>query len=256
VTFRDDRSALRDRVEDLEQELARAKAEIDGRAETAPAPGKSGRAVSTGLGALGLILAVVLFLAGVSMGGRAAMLLGMAAGLVLSLAWAALIVARCLVVVAPNQLAVLSGRRHQLADGTVIGFRLLRGGRVLRIPILEQVDFMDLSNRSLTIEVRGCYAKRGERVNVECVANVKVAGEMPLAQNAVERFLGHDESVALVARETIEGALRGVVAEFEVDELRQNPDKAAESLTEEAEHDLSRLGLILDTLRIRGVEPA
>ena len=39
--------------------------------------------------------------------------------------------------VAPNAVAVLSGRRRKLADGSVVGYRRVRGGAALRIPRLE-----------------------------------------------------------------------------------------------------------------------
>jgi len=37
----------------------------------------------------------------------------------------------------PNELVVLAGRKRKLADGTKIGYRVLRGGRGFKRPMLE-----------------------------------------------------------------------------------------------------------------------
>ncbi|HLL99932.1 MAG TPA: hypothetical protein VK400_02675 [Pyrinomonadaceae bacterium] len=38
--------------------------------------------------------------------------------------------------VSPNQAAVISGRRRKLTDGSVVGYRQVRGGATLVIPFL------------------------------------------------------------------------------------------------------------------------
>lgn len=40
----------------------------------------------------------------------------------------------------PNEVLVFSGRKAKLHDGTVVGFRVVRGGRAFRIPLIEKVD--------------------------------------------------------------------------------------------------------------------
>ncbi len=46
------------------------------------------------------------------------------------------IISRNYIKVSPNQAAVISGRRRKLDDGTVVGYRLVRGGATLVIPFL------------------------------------------------------------------------------------------------------------------------
>ena len=53
--------------------------------------------------------------------------------------------------------------------------------------------------------------------------------------------------------ETLEGNLRGVLSQLTPEEVNENKTLFAERLLEEAEVDLSRLGLTLDTLKIQNV---
>ncbi len=56
-----------------------------------------------------------------------------------------------------------------------------------------------------------------------------------------------------VAKETLEGNLRGVLATLTPEEVNEDKIKFAQSLLDEAEDDLRRLGLELDTLKIQDV---
>ena len=54
-----------------------------------------------------------------------------------------------------------------------------------------------------------------------------------------------------IAQETLEGNLRGVLSQLTPEEVNENKTLFAERLLEEAEVDLSRLGLTLDTLKLK-----
>jgi flotillin len=69
--------------------------------------------------------------------------------------------------------------------------------------------------------------------------------------NAIERFLESDTNeLRRVAKETLEGHLRGVVADLTPEQVNEDRLKFAEALTQESEEDLNKLGLHLDTLKI------
>ena len=44
----------------------------------------------------------------------------------------------------------------------------------------------------IEVAVQGAYSKGGIPLNVHGIANVKIAGEQPVLDNAIERFLGVD----------------------------------------------------------------
>lgn len=158
-----------------------------------------------------------------------------------------------LLVSSPNEALILSGGAHPV-QGRTVGYRSIRGGRAVRIPLLERVDRMDLSNIQVEILVKGAYSKGGIPLNIQGVAHVKLPGEEPRLSNAVERFLGRSrEQIASVARETLEGNVRGVLAQLTPEQVNQDKAAFADKLLEEAEHDMIRMGLVLDTLKIQNV---
>ena len=65
--------------------------------------------------------------------------------IVIALLVALMLISRNYIKVSPNQAAVISGRRRKLADGTVAGYRLVRGGATLVFPFLEKVEYLDLN---------------------------------------------------------------------------------------------------------------
>jgi flotillin len=164
-----------------------------------------------------------------------------------------LVLTRFLYICQPNEVLVFSGGQRA-SVGRKVGYRIIKGGRALRIPLLETVDSMDLTNMPIEVAVQGAYSKGGIPVNVHGIANVKIAGEQPVLDNAIERFLGVDRArIMAIAKDTLEGNLRGVLATLTPEELNQDKIKFAQSLLSEAEDDLRRLGLELDTLKIQDV---
>jgi flotillin len=158
-----------------------------------------------------------------------------------------------LFVATPNQVLVLAGSTHQVGQ-KMVGYRAVRGGRAVRMPLIEQVHWMDLSNIPVEIEVRHAFSKGGIPLNVQGVAHVKLPGAEPRLSNAIERFLGRTRTeIAQVARETLEGNVRGVLAQLTPEQVNEDKVAFANQLLEEAEHDFMRIGLILDTLKIQNV---
>lgn len=158
-----------------------------------------------------------------------------------------------LLVSSPSEALILSGGTHAI-EGKTVGYRSIRGGRAVRIPLLERVDRMDISNVPVEIAVKGAYSKGGIPLNVHGVAQIKLPSEEPRLSNAVERFLGRSrQEIAQVARETLEGNVRGVLAQLTPEQVNQDKTEFARKLLEEAEHDMTRMGLVLDTLKIQNV---
>jgi flotillin len=166
----------------------------------------------------------------------------------------ALFVSRYLLICQPNEVIVLSGRRRRLPDGTEVGYRVIRGGRALRIPVMERAARLSLETLPLALTVQNAYSAGGIPLKVDAVANVKIASTEPLLGNAVERFLDKGiPKVHQIAKETLEGNLRGVLATLTPEEVNEDRLKFAQSLIEEADSDLAQLGLKLDTLKIQNV---
>jgi flotillin len=175
-------------------------------------------------------------------------------GIVGALIVLAFILARVVYICPPNAVLIFSGGHRKIGDGRIIGYRVVQGGRGIRIPLVEVVDRMDLTNMMIELRVQGAYSKGGIPLNVQGVANVKVSSKGDQLANAIERFLGNSrDEIMAVARETLEGNLRGVLSTLTPEEVNTDREKFAGELLHEADHDLARLGLELDTLKIQHV---
>lgn len=165
----------------------------------------------------------------------------------------AMVVKNLIFVAAPNEALIFSGRTRVLGNKPV-GYRVIRGGRGLRTPLLERVNRVDLTMFTVEVTVNGAFSKGGIPLNVVGVANVKISSAEELLDNAVERFLNRrDNEIWAIAKETLEGNLRGVLAQLTPEQVNEDKTRFAQSLLEEAEHDMNRMGLTLETLKIQNV---
>ena len=178
------------------------------------------------------------------------------AGIALALAvfFVILIVRSLIVICPPNRVAVISGRKRTLSDGRSVGYRILKGGRTLRIPLIERVAWMDLNTIPLEVSVTNAYSRGAIPLNVMGIANVKVSSGEGLLENAAERFLHVDHStIGRIAKETLEANLRGVLATMSPEEVNEDRLKFSQQLIDEADDDIKTLGLELDVLKIQNV---
>ena len=173
---------------------------------------------------------------------------------VLAVLFVIMIVSSLIVICPPNKVAVISGRTRTMSDGRTVGYRILKGGRTLRIPILEKVSWMDLSTIPLEVSVTNAYSKGAIPLNVQGIANVKVSSAEGLLENAAERFLDRPtEQIGQIAKETLEANLRGVLATLSPEEVNEDRLKFSHQLIDEADDDIKTLGLELDVMKIQNV---
>ena len=177
-------------------------------------------------------------------------------GLALSLAliFIIMIVSSLIIICPPNRVAVISGRNRTLSDGRTVGYRFLKGGKTLRIPLIEKVSWMDLNTIPLEVAVTNAYSKGTIPLNVQGIANVKVSSTEGLLENAAERFLNvPNATIGQIAKETLEANLRGVLATLSPEEVNEDRLKFSQQLIDEADDDIKTLGLDLDVMKIQNV---
>ena len=160
-----------------------------------------------------------------------------------------------IVIVPPNRAAVITGRNRLLTAGQTVGYRSISGGRTLRIPIIEAVQHMNLETIPIEVSVNNAFSKGNIPLNVEAIANVKIASEPEwVFNNAVERLLGKaEEEVRELAQDTLTGNLRGVLATLTPEAVNEDRLGFAKALSEDAGEDLASLGFHLDVLKIQNV---
>jgi flotillin len=178
----------------------------------------------------------------------------MAGVLVVSLGVLVAVMKRLMYVIPPNEILVLTGRPNRLPDGRVVGYRIVTGGRVLRMPFLEHAAMIDASGLTVPFELRSTYSADGVPLKLSGHARVTICREFPGLANFIERFLGRRrEEVRNVAGETLEGTLRSVVAKVGAVELDTGREKVMHDVREQADHEFSKLGLVLDSLVLQDV---
>jgi flotillin len=155
----------------------------------------------------------------------------------------------------PHEALVFSGQRYKTEDGQELGYRIVKNGqRAVRIPILEIVSRLDMTVIPVDVVVENAYSKGNIPLEIHAIANVKIHSDDKILRNAVERFLNKSrQEIELVAQQTLEGALREVLAQLTPEEVNEDRLKFAEKLILAAEDDLQILGLQLDTLKIQSV---
>jgi len=156
--------------------------------------------------------------------------------------------------VSPNTAAVLSGRKRKLADGRVVGYRMVKGGAALRIPLLEKVEYLSLNVFTIPLEIRRAYTVEGVPVSVKAVANVKIRSDDTSLQAAAERFLSMThQQIQSVIFQTLEGHLRSILGTLTVEAINNDRQSFAQKLTSEAAVDLEKMGIGVDVLTIQEI---
>ncbi|KPQ36759.1 MAG: flotillin [Phormidesmis priestleyi Ana] len=154
----------------------------------------------------------------------------------------------------PNEILIVSGRKYKQENGKEVGYRVIFGGRAFVMPIIEQVEKMDMTTMPIPVEVKNSYAKGGTPLNIQAIATVKISSQRNIVGNAIERFLGRNRSeIERVVRETLEGNLRGVVANLTPEQVNEDRLNFAERIADDVARDLNKLGLHLDTLKVQSV---
>ncbi|HYV49239.1 MAG TPA: SPFH domain-containing protein [Myxococcaceae bacterium] len=179
----------------------------------------------------------------------------LAGGVVIGLAVAFGLFRRFLFICRPNEVLVVSGKRHQQAGGGRSNFTVIQAGTHWRIPFFQTVYRMDTRLMPIELQVTRVLSTGGIPLDVHAIANVKVTTDPRYVYNAVERFLGVDDSIIhRTAKQTLEGALREVVSQLTPEQVNEDRIEFANKLLESTSDVFNKLGLHLDTLKIQRVE--
>ncbi|MFH1228023.1 MAG: SPFH domain-containing protein [Planctomycetota bacterium] len=157
--------------------------------------------------------------------------------------------------VGPNEVLIISGRKHQTPEGRAVGFRIVKGGGTFVWPIFEKADILSLELLTLDVRLKEVYTITGVSINVDGVAQVKIKGEDQAIRTAAERFLGRsEEEIKMIALQTVEGHLRGIVGTLTVEDIYKNRDAFAQKVQEVSGGDLANMGLTIDSFTLRDIK--
>ncbi len=156
--------------------------------------------------------------------------------------------------VGPNEVLIVSGRKHRLSDGTSVGFRIVKGGGTFVIPVVEKVDILSLELLTIDVQTPEVYTSKGVPVKVDGVAQIKVKGDDVSIRTSAEQFLSkRTEDIKNIAMQTLEGHLRAILGTMTVEEIYQNRDAFASKVQEVAAGDMANMGLGIVSFTIRDI---
>src|SRR6266705_1809384 len=160
--------------------------------------------------------------------------------------------------VGPNQVLVISGKKHRMTDpdGQMreVGFRVVKGGGVFVWPVFEKVDILSLELLTIDVQTPEVYTSKGVPVKVDSVAQVKVKGDDISISTAAEQFLSKGvEEIKNIATQTLEGHLRAILGTMTVEDIYQNRDAFASKVQEVAAGDMANMGLTIISFTIRDI---
>ncbi|MEM8994955.1 MAG: SPFH domain-containing protein [Acidobacteriota bacterium] len=160
-----------------------------------------------------------------------------------------------IVICQPNEIVIISGRKRKTADGGSVGYRILRGGRGFKWPFIESVARLSLNTEPLALHLPKVLTDGMIPISIEARANIKLAGSTEAGMdNAIERFLGKDKAAMVgSAKQTLEGALRGLVADYKPEDANRKRLELAREVSERARGDLRNLGIVLDFFQIHEI---
>ena len=157
--------------------------------------------------------------------------------------------------VGPNQVLIVSGRKHRLEDGTDVGFRIVKGGGTFVMPVFEKVDILSLELLTIDVQTPEVYTSKGVPVKVDGVAQIKVKGDDVSIRTSAEQFLGKaTDEIRNIATQTLEGHLRAILGTMTVEEIYQNRDAFASKVQEVAAGDMANMGLGIVSFTIRDTQ--
>lgn len=159
--------------------------------------------------------------------------------------------------VAPNQVLIVSGRKIRLPDGTVAGFRIVKGGGTFVFPVIERADTLSLEPVTVDMPRVQAQAVDGRRVKADCVGQIKIKGDDASIVAASEYFLNKNQTEIMgIVRPILEKHLHSVLGSSNIDEDIHNPAAYAGKVQMSASADLGQMGLNLMSFTIRDIRPA
>jgi flotillin len=155
----------------------------------------------------------------------------------------------------PNEVLIISGRRgRKRPDGTMVGYRIVRGGGTYVRPFREKVQRLSLELMQFDVRTGETYSMHGVPVQVDGVCMVKVDPSDDGIQLAAEQFLsrGRDDIVR-TAQQAVEGHLRAAVGSHSIEDVYRERARLVAATKELSAPDLHSMGLEIVSLTIRQI---
>lgn len=174
-----------------------------------------------------------------------------------------LFVKRYYIRIPPNRAAIIFGRRHEIRDPLtgemrVRGFRIVKGGAALVIPLLEEVEYLDLSNRKIDLEVADIRSLNGVKVDVQAVAIVRIGTDEISLETSATQFgdMNKQETDGIIQDillKTLEGHFRTIISTMTPEDLYRDRSQFSQEVQRSAGNPLEGMGMKIVDFTIKRV---
>ena len=153
-----------------------------------------------------------------------------------------------------DKVMVIYGKVGSNSDGTSRSAKCIHGGAAFIWPVIQAVEFLDLTPISINVDLKNALSKQNIRVDVPSRFTVGISTEPGVMQNAAERMLGLKlDDIQELAKDIIFGQLRLVIATMEIEEINTDRDKFLDAVSRNVETELKKIGLRLINVNVTDI---
>ena len=144
----------------------------------------------------------------------------------------------------PDMAFIISGFRKK---------KFIVGKAGLRIPFLERLDKLALKLISVDVKTSSPVpTKEYIDISVDSVVNIKVSNEIDRLELAAQNFLNKPtDYIMQVACEVLEGNMREIIGQMQLQEMINDRQKFAKLVKENADPDLAAMGLEIVSFNVQ-----
>ncbi|MFW5856767.1 MAG: flotillin family protein [Planctomycetota bacterium] len=132
--------------------------------------------------------------------------------------------------------------------------RCIHGGGALVWPLIQDSQFLDLTPVTINIPLENALSLQNIRIDVPSTFTIGISTDPSIMTNAAERLLGlRQKEIEEMAKEIIFGQLRLTVASLTIEEINQDRERFLESVRQNLEPELNKIGLYLINVNITDI---
>lgn len=131
--------------------------------------------------------------------------------------------------------------------------RIVIGKATVKIPLLERKDALSLELVSVGVQTSNPVPTADYiNIHVDASVNVKISGDQVKLERAAQNFLNKDtDYIRRVAQEVLEGNIREIIGKMQLKEMVGDRQKFADLVKENADPDLSAMGLDIVSFNVQ-----
>lgn len=133
--------------------------------------------------------------------------------------------------------------------------KVIHGGAAFVLPVIQGCDVLNLDPITVQCNQDDALSKQNIRVRIPMNVMVAVSKNPEIMQNAAERILGYNsQKITDLVKDIVHGQLRGIIAKMDIEEFNSDRDKLKQSIQEEVEPELNKIGLSCININISNID--